>query len=301
MNIVNLKPIIKRIAGKQTRAILNTALSDGKNLMVTDLETYLTIKGANTPKGVLSLDSLGITNSVLEYDVSDFPDFPDFTEFSKKNEIEISIKDIEMLLESVSDDETRIFLNGIAWVENELVSTNGFILTIMGGQATNDKSSSIMPKDSMKALVNLCKKFKMVQVKIQVDESYFKVDNEHFTLMGRLIAREYLKYQAVIPKTTKNEISITDMVKFKDIKDILNKRSFKVNLESHSGQAFLVVEGTEFKKEVGTNNFNNAVGFNLKYLEFLTKLDGKLMFNNELSPFMVAKGNVTRIAMPMKI
>ena len=153
----------------------------------------------------------------------------------------------------------------------------------------------------MKYLVNLCKKFKMIQVKIQVDGSFFKVDNEHFTLMGRLIAREYLKYKAVVPKTTNKEMNIVEPVKFKDIKDILNKRSFKVNLESKNGQAFLVVEGTEFKKQVGTNEFNSDIGFNLKYLEFLTKLDSKLMFNNELSPFMAAKGNITRIAMPMKI
>jgi DNA polymerase III sliding clamp (beta) subunit (PCNA family) len=298
MEITNLKPIIKRIVGgKYTRPVLSKILSDGQNLSVTDLETFIILKGFDMPKGLLDLESLGITNKVSELEVSEYPVFPSFKE---GNKLTVSIKHIEMLLDSASTDETRLCLNGIAWIDSDLVSVDGHILTRIEGQNKNTKDSSIMPRTSIKELVNLCKKFKLSEVTIHVDDSFFRVDNEYFTLMGRIIAREFPKYKTVIPVKTSHEMTINNLVKLKDIKDILN-RNKSVRLESQSERVNLIVDGTDFIKEVGIGEFKQPVGFNLKYLEFLVELDNKLMFNNELSPFMVTKENITRIAMPLKV
>ncbi len=83
MNIIELKPVIKRVIGKQTRTILTKVLSDGQNLMLTDLETFITLKGFDLPKGLLDPQALGITNQISSLDIYDFPDF---AEISKKNE-----------------------------------------------------------------------------------------------------------------------------------------------------------------------------------------------------------------------
>lgn len=297
MTITNFKPILKRITKKQYRPVLSCAMSNGTDLSVTDLETYLTLKGVNLPNGLLNIDSLGLTNQSPDLDVSDYPIFPEVT---TSDVITVSIKNLELLLESASNDETRLYLNGIAWVGTDLVSINGHILTRIENQANNGRDSSIMPRVSLKELVALSKKFKLNEVSISVDSEFFKVDNEYFTLMGRLIAREFPKYQTVIPVKTSQTMIITSPVKLKTVKDILN-RNKAIRLETIDQVTRLVVDGTEFKAEVGGSQFTGILGFNLKYLEFLTDLDSKLEFNNELSPVKVTKGNITRIAMPLKV
>lgn len=297
-NIVALKPIIKRIiGGKYTRPILTKVLSNGIDLSLTNLETYITLKGTNLPNGLLDLESLGLTNKVSELDASDFPLFPIVDIGSK---ITVSISNLELLLESASTDETRIYLNSVAWAGTDLVSINGHIMTLISGQVNNDHDTSIMPRTSLKELINLSKKFKIKHVTISVDSEFFKVDNEHFTLMGRLINREYPKYQSVVPVKTSQSMTIDNPVQVRTVKDILN-RNKAVRLETDNQVTSLVVDGSEFKQVVGTSDFKGILGFNLKYLEFLTCLDSNLKFNNELSPVRVDRGNITRIAMPLKV
>ncbi len=59
-------------------------------------------------------------------------------------------------------------------------------------------------------------------------------------------------------------------------------------------------DNTEFKAVVGRGD-DSEIGFNMKYLEFMTDVDNKLKFNNALAPVMVTKGDVIRIAMPLKL
>lgn len=297
MNIVALKPILKNITRKQLRPELSHVMSNGVDLSVTNLETYLTLKGINLPSGMLNLASLGLTNQNIEFDLSDYPIFP---ELVNRNGITVSIKNLGLLLESASTDETRIFLNSIAWIGTELVSTNGYILTCIKNQAKNTQDTSIMPSSSIKELIGLSKKFKLSEVTISVDSDFFEVDNEHFTLVGRLIKREYLKYQSVIPVRTSQTMTIANPVKSGIVKDILN-RNKAIRLETQDQVTTLVVDGSEFKAEVGNSDFKGTIGFNLKYLEFLTNLDSNLKFNNELSPVLVSSGDITRIAMPLKV
>ena len=250
------------------------------------------------PSGLLDIDSLGLTNKLLDLDVADYPLFP---VVSVDNKIQVSIKDLELLLESVSSDETRMFLNGVAWAGTDLVSVNGHIMTVIQDQTNNSQDSSIMPRTSIKELVNLSKKFKLPSVTIQVDSMYFQCDTEYFTLVGRLIAREFVRYKTIIPVKTSHSMTIVTPVKFKDVKPILNKKNYAVRLETDLNKTSLVIGGTDFKVAVGTSDFNGVVGFNLKYLEFLTNLDTTLRFNNELSPVVATKGNILRLAMPLKV
>lgn len=297
-NIVALKPIIKSIiGGRYTRPILTKVYSNSVGLSLTNLETYITIKGTNLPYGLLDFDSLGITNKLSELDYTDYPLFPDTIPNDK---ITVSIENLELLMGSVSTDETRINLCGICWAGTDLVSINGHIMTVISGQVNNGRDSSIMPSSSIKALIKLSKKFKLKEVTISVDSELFKVDNAHFTLMGRLISREFPKYQSVIPVKTSKEMVIVHPVKFKEVKSILNTNK-AVRLETDNQVTSLVVAGSDFKQVVGNSEFKGIIGFNLKYLEFLTNLDSKLEFNNELSPVKVTKGNILRIAMPLKV
>lgn len=298
MDITKFKPIIKRIVGKKyTRPILSGCLSDGIDLSFTDLETYVTLKDVNLPSGLLNLDHLGITNRVSELDMSDYPLFP---EVQKGNSIDVSINHLEMLMDSVSNDETRLYLNGIAWVGTDLVSINGSIMTLIELQTNNTKDSSILPRTCVKELINLAKKFKLSEVNIQVDESFFKVDNEYFTLIGRLYTREFPKYRTILPVKTSHKMIVNTLPLFKDIKSILNKNN-GIRLDNEEGKVSLNTIGSDFKVEIGNSDFKTPIGFNMKYLSFLVELDNNLMFNNELAPVKVVKENITRIAMPLKV
>lgn len=298
VTINDLKPIIKRLT-KSPRDVLTKVLVDYRGLSFTDLETFVTINSSyDLPHGLLDVNSLGITNVVSDSSVDEYPIFPTV---ETSNKVTISIKNLEMLLESSSKDETRLQLNSVAWIERDLVSVDGHILTRIDSQPVNvNKEGSIFPRTSLKELVTLSKKFKLNEVTLRVNGEYFKVTSESFTMFGRLIKREFPKYKHVIPTNTMFTINVTDGVKLSKVKDIINKISNCISLVNESGECFLLVKDTTFKQRVGTSNFTKDIRFNLKYLNFLTDLNSELKLNHELSPVMVTKGNITRIAMPMK-
>jgi DNA polymerase III sliding clamp (beta) subunit (PCNA family) len=298
MKAENIKTLAKKIMSRRTRPILKQIKSDGTNLYFTDLETTVTIKNVNYPIGMIKTETLGVNNEVLDNDTSNFPLFNESV--SVNNKLKVSVSNLELLLDSVSKDETRPNLCGIAWVKSDLVSTNGHILTLVEGNNINDHESSIFPKKSIESLLFLAKKFKMKEMLLSVDSMHFTIDTENFTLFGKLISRDYPRYQSIIPIKTENSIIIKNRVEVKTIKDILN-RNKTVEIKSENGNLKLLVQGSTYDQVIGQGELKESFAFNLKYLNFMLDLDNKIMFDNGLRPFMVKKGNITRVGMPVRI
>lgn len=300
MELIKLKPIFKRIAKNTNRPLLSNVLSKDNTLSITDLETCIIIKNTNLSTGLIKLDTLGLTNEVNNH--QDLDDYPVFGHSTLDNNITISIKDLELLLESASKDETRLNLNGIAWDQNNLVSTNGHVLTLIKTEFTNNlEDTVIMPRASIKELVQLSKKYKLKECSFSIDGSFFTVDNEHFTLSGRLISRGFPKYQTIIPVKTSHKIELNELPKYSTIKDLFNKRTNAAAFKVDNGLLTLNINNTEFSQVIGQCNNNTEFGFNYKYFEFLSNLGSTIKFNNELSPFLVEKDNYIRVAMPLKL
>jgi len=297
-----LLPILK-FSKKCTRPLLAfSGLVKDNSLLISDFETSLEIKNVDLKNGLHNIETINLMNSSINNDSVN--EYPLIAFESSKNVLNVSLKELISLMVFVSKDETRLFLNGVAWIKNELCATNGHVMKVITGKSENE-NDSILPATSIKVLIRLMKKYKMNSIDLMVSDEYFTAINENFNFRGRLIQRDYPKYTAVIPVKTSKKIEITEKIDFKELKPALNKNTFVSNLVIEKKEVFLVVPLTEIKIKVGKTSHKklDPIGFNLKYLcEILENSDNNILeFNNSLSAFIVNNNNGCSIIMPMKI
>ena len=133
---------------------------------------------------------------------------------------------------AISNDETRVYLNGLFFQEinNKLrvVATDGHRLSLIETDTINSgKSSStylnngiIVPKKGVSELKRMTDQDGNL-IKIAVDDSFlFAKVSEDYILSVRLIAREYPKYQAVIPNMTSSKLSTDRSRMYEAIKEL---------------------------------------------------------------------------------
>ena len=257
-------------------------------------------------------------------------EFPKLQFKSIANEFKLSSNQILEIINktshAISTDETRIFLNGIFLqeVENKLrtVATDGYRLALIESDLENPQIEAlingiIIPKKGVLELKKLTDSFPNQDIHISIDESFIYLNaNDSYYLAIRLIAKEYLKYQAVIPKKT-NFYADIDKNAFlnavKRIKIMANERSngVKVNLSENELMVTANHPSLGDAQEKFTIRYSGKdfeIGFNAKFLmETLTVINDdeiRLEFNNELSPVVLKSmknQNFLSIVMPLKL
>jgi DNA polymerase-3 subunit beta len=258
-------------------------------------------------------------------------DFPHLIFGNKENEFHIdSGKVLEIISKTnhaISNDETRLFLNGIYLqeVDNKLraVATDGHRLSMIDTElevSGNEslKNGIIVPRKGISELKKLAESNAAHEViTISVDESfiYVKSDEKYF-LSIRLISREYPKYQAVIPQKTSSKLiadksTLLDAVK--RIKVMSNEKSNGVRAEITAQGVTITANhpslGDAREKILGQYDGKEIeIGFNAKYLlETLTTFDDgdiTIEINNELSPVLIKSvqhPNYLGVIMPLKL
>lgn len=265
--------------------------------------------------------------SLLVYKSDDFPHLSFENQFNRF-EIE-GQKLLEMIHKTnhaISTDETRLYLNGIFFQEIEsklrAVATDGHRLALIESPLEAHGieplvNGVIVPKKGVYELKKISEAYSGKKIQVSLDESFMFVSAENkYFLSIRLIAREYPKYQAVIPhKTTFKMIAERDpfLTAVKRISIMSNEKSHGVRLKI-SDQGVTVAaqnkdlgEATE-KIPVDYNGKEMEIGFNARYLiDALSTFDGgEIIFelNNELSPVIVKSDNTPHylgIIMPLKL
>ena len=234
-----LKPLFNKFK-KSHRPILNNVLVDSEGIKVHDLETTLLIKdNFGLEHGLHNIETLGLVGPG-DKDVEEYPLLT--LEIDPVDKVKVNLEEIDTLLPFVSSDETRLQLNGIAINSNNLVACDGH--TLKNKELNqNVKNDYIIPKDSLKLLSKVMKKFKIPKTNnfnIHLNEQFAVIDNHKFTLVSKLIQRDYPKWKAVIPVKYKNEIKITNWINFKELKPLFNKRTFACKLELNEGKVNLI-------------------------------------------------------------
>jgi DNA polymerase III sliding clamp (beta) subunit (PCNA family) len=277
--------------------VLNTLKVTHSTSLVTDCETYIVLNSNyNLSEGLYPIKQLGEFSSKVELDYDSFPEFPLFEGHESSN---ASIIDLLSLSKHASNDETRVYLNTVYFDTNTIVSTNGFHLKYVPTDY-NLKDTYLVPKDSVSILAKLIKDFKLPDtITLQWSREFVKFECNEFTLFARLIQHEYLKYKSVISIKTSNTITISKLPDIKTLKEFINPRSQLIVLEGLDNEVFYKVRDTDIKIKIGSCESNFEVGFNAKYLALCAenKIDFKIDFNNELSPFIIDSNT---ILMPMK-
>ncbi len=280
-------------------------------------------EGSNSLK--LSCDNINFT--LLIYTSEEFPHLQFGTtgnEF-KLNSNQI-IEIINKTSHAISNDETRLFLNGIYLqeVDGKLrsVATDGYRLSLVETELTNNKIEAlingiIIPKKGVTELKKIAETYPDKDISISVDESFIYLNaNNTYLLAIRLIAKEYLKYQAVIPKKTTFFADIERSAflnAVRRIKIMANERSNGVKLLIKENEMIVAANhpslgDAQEKINIHYSGKEFEIGFNAKFLLDTLSIFGdeeiRMEFNNELSPVAIKSSknqNFLCIVMPLKL
>ncbi|MCB0753699.1 MAG: DNA polymerase III subunit beta, partial [Ignavibacteriae bacterium] len=281
----------------------------------------------NEQQNILNLNCEKISYSLLITDSSEYPHI-NFNTAGKP--FELKAEDFQNIINktshAMSNDETRINLNGIFLqsLDSKLraVAIDGHrlaLLDIKNFENENDTLTDgiIIPKKGITELKKIAELYSGSNLLVSLDESFIYISaNDEHILSIRLIARDYPKYQTVIPsKTTYSlkiernsllnavrRIRILSNEKTNGIKATLQKNTMTISANHPSfGHASETVS-------VDYNGAELDIGFNAKYmLESLAVLEvNEIIFelNNELSPVVVRseeEPDFLGIIMPLKL
>lgn len=281
---------------KAQRPVLNYIRVDDDGMTATNVAWNIRLHNSyDLKQGFHKVDT-------LEYNVtSEVEDFPIINEdFVIKDTIKVSVVRLVDLLKYSSKDETRILLNSIAVSRGYLVACDGH--TMKSYKIDDHKNDYVLPSDSIKFLIKVAKKFKETTLTLELNEDRLLVSTNDFTFSSHLINREYVKWESVQPKSFTHEITINNAPSFKEIKALLNERSYGVKFEIIEGYVNLKFpEYPDKNMRIGlsSSDLKMDIGLNYSYFERAVGKDKDIqfLFNSELSPLKINGA----IIMPLKL
>ncbi len=322
---VSAKVLIKAEVDNVGEFCINT-----KNIfdIVRELPDEIILLDIDNEQNLLKLSCGNIKFSLLITNTEDYPKL-NFNA-PTKNQFSISSENISKIISktihSISTDETRINLNGI-YVQKigeklRSVAIDGHRLALLDIENFNFENDLltdglIIPKKGILELKRIAETYPEIELNFSVDESFMYISaNEQYFLNIRLIAREYPKYQTVIPSKTSFSITMEKNIlvdAIKRVKLLANEKTNGIKINFISNQ--LVVSAShnalghgEEKIPVEYTGKEMEIGFNAKYiLDTMSVIDANDItfdFNNELSPVIVRSDEDNAflgIVMPLKI
>ncbi len=276
---------------------------------------------------ILNLSCKNINYSLL---ITSADEFPQLSFQNQSTEFRLKTKQIAHIINktshAISTDETRLYLNGIylQLTDSKLrsVAIDGHRLALLDthefiGDNKYLVDGVIVPRKGISELKKIADSYPDDDVSISLDDSFMFVNakNEYF-LSIRLIAREYPKYQTVIPSKTTNRFHIDRnaiLNAVKRIKILSNEKTNGVKLNVNNNELVISTnhpalgQATE-RLAIVYDGKATEIGFNAKYLieslSVLNETDVTFEFNNELSPVVIKAEDLPDflgIIMPLKL
>lgn len=284
----------------------------------------LSVEGGN----LLQLNCKNINYSLM---ITGPEEFPQLTFGNNSSEFRLKAKQvatiIDMTQHAISTDETRLYLNGIFMQQMDgklrSVAIDGHRLALLDmpefiGSNKHLGDGIILPRKAVAELRKIAEAHSDKDLAISVDDSFMFVQaNNDYFLSVRLIAREYPKYQTVIPSKTAFHFQIDRnavLNAVKRIRILSNEKTHGVKLSIKDGELTISTNHPALghaieKMPVSYSGKAMEIGFNAKYLvDSLSVLgegsDVVFEFNNELSPVVIKtndRPDFLGIIMPLKL
>lgn len=295
IKLETLKSKLSFIKKRGVRPILGNVQITKDGLTCTDLESYVFVKsnyGLN--EGFQGIEVLGLVPSVSDID---YPAI-DFDINYNKEHVTVKLDELFYCNKFASDDETRLYLNCVAFDNSHMVGINGHILK---SYKTKELTGSyLVPRTSIKVLEGLIKAYKMKgSIDIYFESDFAIIDTEYFKFKARLIQREFPKWQSVVPAKYLQTVKLSGIPKLSVVKPLLNKSTKAVKIECIDGKILLSITGHDLKFNLGTHDSDFSLGINMSYLDITCngKESVELKFNNSLVPLLINDA----IVMPLKL
>ena len=276
---------------------------------------------------LLNLNCKNINYSLL---VTSADEFPQLNFQNQSSEFRLKTKQLAHIINktshAISTDETRLYLNGIylQMIDSKLrsVAIDGHRLALLDtpefiGENKYLVDGVIVPRKGISELKKIAETYPEDDAAISLDDSFMFVNarNEYY-LSIRLIAREYPKYQTVIPAKTTNRFfidrnSILNAVK--RVKILSNEKTNGIKLNIAAGNLTISTNHPALGQAnetlpIAYDGKATVIGFNAKYLieslSVLNETDVTFEFNNELSPVVIKADDLPEflgIIMPLKL
>ncbi len=276
---------------------------------------------------LLNLNCKNINYSLL---ITSPDEFPQLGFQNQSSEFRLRTKQIAHIINktshAISTDETRLYLNGIylQMTDSKLrsVAIDGHRLALLDtfefmGDNKFLADGVIVPRKGISELKKIADSYPDDEVSISLDDSFMFINarNEYY-LSIRLIAREYPKYQTVIPSKTTNRFDIDRnaiLNAVKRIKILSNEKTNGVKLNIQKNELTILTNHPALGQANETlpivyDGKPTEIGFNAKYLieslSVLNETDVTFEFNNELSPVVIKANDLPEflgIIMPLKL
>jgi DNA polymerase III subunit beta len=286
-------------------------------------EIQLSVEANN----LLNLNCKNINYSLL---ITSAEEFPQLSFQNQSSEFRLRTKQISLIINktshAISTDETRLYLNGIylqlSDAKLRAVAIDGHRLALLDthefiGENKFLVDGVIIPRKGISELKKIAETYPDDEVSISLDDSFMFVNarNEYY-LSIRLIAREYPKYQTVIPAKTVNRFQIDRnaiLNAVKRIKILSNEKTNGVKLNVQHNELVISTNHPALGQAVETLPISyegkaTEIGFNAKYLmeslSVMNETDVTFEFNNELSPVVIKADDLPDflgIIMPLKL
>lgn len=311
-----------KIEGEGSFCINSKNISDILRELPND-DIVLSVENTN----LLNLSCKNINYSLL---ITSSDEFPQLSFQNQSTEFRLKTKQISHIINktshAISTDETRLYLNGIflQLTDSKLraVAIDGHRLALLDtseflGENKFLVDGVIVPRKGISELKKIADSYPDIDVSISLDDSFMFVNarNEYY-LSIRLIAREYPKYQTVIPTKTTNRFHIDRnaiLNAVKRIKILSNEKTNGIKLNIQTNELIISTnhpalgQATE-KLPIAYEGKQTEIGFNAKYLieslSVLNETDVTFEFNNELSPVVIKADDLPEflgIIMPLKL
>ncbi len=286
-------------------------------------DLLLRVEGNN----LLHLSCKNISYSLL---IINPDEFPTLSFQNQTSEFRLKTKQVAHIINktshAISTDETRLYLNGIylQMTDSKLraVAIDGHRLALLDthefiGENKFLVDGVIVPRKGISELKKIADTYPDDEISISLDDSFMFVNarNEYY-LSIRLIAREYPKYQTVIPSKTTNRFYIDRnaiLTAVKRIKILSNEKTNGVKLNIQKNELIVSTNHPALGQATETlaiayEGKATEIGFNAKYLieslSVLNETDVTFEFNNELSPVVIKADDLPEflgIIMPLKL
>jgi DNA polymerase-3 subunit beta len=276
---------------------------------------------------LLNLNCKNIKYSLL---VTTAEEYPQLNFQNQNSEFRLKTKQISHIINktqhAISTDETRLYLNGIYFqmIDSKLrsVAIDGHRLALLDSyEVIGDnkflRDGVIIPKKGISELKKIAENYPDDEIIMSLDDSFLFVNarNEYY-LSIRLIAREYPKYQTVIPAKTTCKFSIernSILNAVKRIKILSNEKTNGIKMHVSPGSLTISTNHPALGQATETMPIDyegkaTEIGFNAKYLidslSVFNETDIQFEFNNELSPVVIKADDLPEflgIIMPLKL
>jgi len=317
------------------KIILNAIIEDEGSFCINSKNISDILRELPNEELLLSVDNNNLLNlncKKINYSllITSADEFPQLNFQNQSTEFRLKTKQVSHIINktqhAISTDETRLYLNGIylQLTDSKLrsVAIDGHRLALLDthefiGENKFLSDGVIVPRKGINELKKIAETYPEDEVAISLDDSFMFVNarNEYY-LSIRLIAREYPKYQTVIPSKTTNRFRIDRnaiLNAVKRVKILSNEKTNGVKLYIAPGELTISTNHPALGQANETlpityDGKETEIGFNAKYLieslSVLNETDVTFEFNNELTPVVIKADDLPEflgIIMPLKL